>query len=276
MGIMDKVMKAMTPEGVGTVEAAAKHMTWEQIEEYEAKGVDMSEYREVKERLEQEKERAAAEIENAHASTIDMSKLDRYKSTPRIEDEFLTGVCESYGLNKKKINQAAEAPLVYATIVQANSDLFKPGKRKRLPAVVVFSTNPEHYYNVELLSRVANKISDLSDLVREPKLKLNIGIIDSIIYSIHKKRNPEGLPEDCKKLLRTLYDSQSIFCFPVGESICDGETGIWCATYTFEKQEELPASCLTSNSVVPFLIKSELKENRIADLMLIPAQFYSK
>ena len=140
-----------------------------------------------------------------------------------------------------------ESPVIYAAVVQANSALWRPGDNDYYPAVFVFALDKKHIHDVEWLSQMAEKISELSD--------------------------SPTVPDDCRKLINTLHDSQSEFCFRIGKSV-SGDADAWCATYKFDKQSALPRKALPSDGIVPFLLKANPVENQFVDFKLIPSELY--
>ena len=140
-----------------------------------------------------------------------------------------------------------ESPVIYAAVVQANSALWRPGDNDYYPAVFVFALDKKYTYDVEWLSQMAEKISELSD--------------------------SPTVPDDCRKLINTLRDSQSEFCFRIGKSV-SGDADAWCATYKFDKQSALPRKALPSDGIVPFLLKANPVENQFVDFKLIPFELY--
>jgi len=82
-----------------------------------------------------------------------------------------------------------------------------------------------------------------------------------------------SVPEDCKKMIEILNDDLSIFCFKIGNSLCNGiET--WCATVNIN-QTLLPNRSLPSDGVIPLLLLGELKENISLSLITINGVYYS-
>ena len=110
-----------------------------------------------------------------------------------------------------------------------------------------FALDKKHIHDVEWLSQMAEKISELSD--------------------------SPTVPDDCRKLINTLRDSQSEFCFRIGKSV-SGDADAWCATYKFDKQSALPRKALPSDGIVPFLLKANPVENQFVDFKLIPSELY--
>ena len=94
-----------------------------------------------------------------------------------------------------------------------------------------------------------------------------------IAEEINVLQDADQIPGDCRKLIQTLRDDTSEFCFRIGKSVC-GDANAWCATYKFDKQTALPRKALPSDGIVPFLLKSAPVENQFVDFKLIPTEFY--
>ena len=190
------------------------------------------------------------EEEEAFDNPTRLDRLKPYLQTPRdMETPFFRAVAgNSPWLFKDRWKKKyTESPVIYAAVVQANSALWRPGDNDYYPAVFVFALDKKHIHDVEWLSQMAEKISELSD--------------------------SPTVPDDCRKLINTLRDSQSEFCFRIGKSV-SGDADAWCATYKFDKQSALPRKALPSDGIVPFLLKANPVENQFVDFKLIPSELY--
>ena len=229
------------------------NMTEEDLKEMEAQGCDVTELRaklSKRKAEEEELERRMEEEREAFQNPTDLDKLAPYARTPRSMDTpFFKAVAGNapWLFKDRWKKKYTEAPLIYAAVVQANTDLWMPGNNDYYPAVFVFALDEEHIRNNEWLTELASIIHDLKDAAR--------------------------LPDDCRKLIETLRDDTSGFCFRIGRSIC-GEADAWCATYKFDKQTKLPRKALPSDGIVPFLLKSKPVENQFVDFKLIPSELY--
>ena len=179
-----------------------------------------------------------------------LDRLKPYLQTPRdMETPFFRAVAGNapWLFKDRWKKKYTESPVVYAAVVQANSALWRPGDNDYYPAVFVFALDKKHIHDVEWLSQMAEKISELSD--------------------------SPTVPDDCRKLINTLRDSESEFCFRIGRSV-SGDADAWCATYKFDKQSALPRKALPSDGIVPFLLKANPVENQFVDFKLIPSELY--
>lgn len=209
-----------------------EQMTKEDLDQMEKDGCDVTELRAKLERKYMEQKA----VETKRTEAIHLEKLDAYKATPRRTDTpfFMELAGKSPSDNQNYKIQYSE--LIYAAVVQANSDLWEPGSGEYLPAVVVYTNDKDLRYDIQWLKQIAEKISSLKD--------------------------SKDVPEDCKKFIKTLKDDQSMFHYKVGSSIA-GNADVWCETFNFPKQSNLPNSCLPPNGILPFLFFSnELVEGR--------------
>lgn len=229
------------------------NMTEEDIKILEAQGCDVSELRvkRAKQAAEEEEKSKQEEKERENfQNPICLDKLKPYLPIPRdMGTPFFKAVAGSapWLFKDRWKKKYTESPLIYAAVVQANSDLWMPGNNEYYPAVFVFALNSCYTHNVEWLQEMANKI--------------------------HTLKSASQIPDDCRKLISTLRDDTSEFCFRIGKSVC-GEADAWCATYKFDKQSALPRKALPSEGVLPFLLKAAPVENQFVEFKLIPSEFY--
>lgn len=229
------------------------HLTEEDLNEMEAHGHDVTELRAklARRKMEEEElERRMQEEREAFQNPTALDKLAPYARTPRSMDTpFFKAVAGNPPLLFKDRwrKKYTESPLIYAAVVQANTDLWMPGNNDYYPAVFVFALDENHIRDTEWLTEMA-----------------------SIIYDM---KTTDRLPDDCRKLIETLRDDTSEFCFRIGRSVC-GDADAWCATYKFDKQSALPRKALPSDGIVPFLLKSKPVENQFVDFKMIPSELY--
>lgn len=229
------------------------NMTEEDIATMEAQGCDVTEIREKRAQRAKEEAEEVRRQEEEIASFNNKTRLDKlkpYLQTPRdMETPFFKGVAGSapWLFKDRWKKKYTESPVVYAAVVQANTALWMPGNNDYYPAVFVFATDSKHIHDVEWLKQMAEKISTL--------------------------KNSSSVPADCSKMIETLRDDSSEFCFPIGKSVC-GDADAWCATYKFDKQTALPRKALPADGIVPFLLKAKPVKNQFVDFKLIPAEFY--
>jgi hypothetical protein len=216
----------------------------------EKQGIDVADYKAYVAARDGKDGEAAGECCEKFNNPVDLSKLDAYIPVPRdVNGDFVRTVAGKLPLfgKDKKLQKVAGGALIYAAVVQANSDLWQPGKEDYLPAVLVFALDEAHRYNVKWLKETADRI--------------------------HQLKNAADIPQDCSRLVASLRDDQSLFCWKVGNSISDGADA-WCAVYKFEKQTILPRQCLPSEGIVPFILREGPEENVGVWFYDIPGQLY--
>lgn len=256
MGFFDKLVPAIKGlqdtlfklQGVkpGKSSDWQEHMTDADIAELEKMGCDVTELKAQQAVRNQAAEQERAELELSFAP-IKLEKLDIYKQVPRSEDsEFfkdIAGKPPTLGSKEKWLNKYKNTEIVYASIVQANSDLWEPGEGEYLPAVIVYTNDKTLRYDIDFLKRMAEKVNELQEIASA------------------------DVPDDCKEFIKTLQDQQSIFFEKIGKSVT-GEVDVWCETFSFPYQTDLPNSRLPPNGIIPLLMDSE----RALDL--IPGKYY--
>ena len=160
----------------------------------------------------------------------DLHKLDTYYTVPRSDSSsfFLDTAGKPPLLGKDKWrNSFINAPLVYAKIVQANTDLFIPGNAKFRPVVMVFALDPVHCNNILWLYDTVDKICQMKEAA--------------------------NVPDDCRKFIDVMRDDFSRFCFPLNQTIA-GTADAWCVTFTINEQSVLPGQRLPLDGILPFLL----------------------
>lgn len=224
-------------------------LTEEEVRELEAKGYDTAELRAKRAQRHKELDEEEEKRE-AFQNPTNLDKLKPYLRTPRSMDTpFFKAVAgsEPWFFKDRWRKKYTGAPLIYAAVVQANTDLWIPGNNDYYPAVFVFALDEKHMHDTAWLSQMAEEV--------------------------HALQEADHLPDDCRKLIETLRDDTSEFCFRIGKSIC-GDADAWCATYKFDNQKVLPRKALPSDGIVPFLLKAAPVVNQFVDFKVIPADFY--
>ena len=230
-----------------------------QLEQYEKQGWDVSEWKPAA--LEKAGKQAAQQVNAAadrkaareaydQANPVELDRLAPYIAAPRDPgSEFVSDAVGKAMLGKdKKCKAMAQAPLVYAAVVQANNALWDPGDGSLLPAVLVIAADSAHKNNIDWLKKTAEAINSL--------------------------KRGGGEQADMKNLIQTLRNDKSMFCFKLGASVA-GDADAWCATFTFDKQSVLPGKRIPGDGVLPFLLTEQPKENKFIQLTLVPAKYYS-
>ena len=278
MGLFSKMTEKVTKEW-------AQNLTPEQIEEYERQGMDMSEYRIINEEYRAEQQRII--------DAVDLSMLERYKNPCNVVGDFVDDVAKFNGVSDKKKGSLEQMPLIYGKVVQAYYGLYKPctGKDKGGGGmVVVFALDDEHRYNEEWLTKTAERISEMKELLNNQpdsmfeKICGFLKLKDNIIYSLtleimFDKKKQKVLPEDCRNFIGVLSNDKSSFCFPLGKSL-SGDADAWCATFSLDDQTKLPFSIIPHNKIIPLLLSEPPKQRILFGLedtaKLVPPNYYTK
>lgn len=229
-----------------------ENLTLEQIEDLERQGCDMTEYRQRFEEREAARKAHLAEIRQKSLDALDMERLTPYlNAVPRdLESEFVKDAVAFNHLPSKKIKRLADAPIVYASVVQAHYALYEPGAvdEQGYGVVFCFALDEKHKYDTVWLRELAGKISEMKE--------------------------SSSVPSDCAKFIKTLRDDQSIFCFKLGESLC-GDADAWCATHPVYFPSRLPLGYLPATKILPMLLIEKPEVNQPIELRPIPFKYYT-
>lgn len=270
MGLFSNMTKKFTEEW-------ANNLTLEEIEEYERKGVDMSEYRVIYEENQAERQRLI--------NLLDLNLLNKYKTAH--DPDFMEEVAKFNKLSNKKKQKLEQATLVYAKVVQAHSALFRSNPKNKDGAGIVFlfTLDNTHRYDEEWLTKTANLISDMKARVEqnEPKgffytLCRFLQIENNFFISSHIwKQKLKVVPEDCRSFMSCLCNDESSFCMKLGNTLSEG-VDVWCGTYSLWDQSQLPMAQIPPNRIIPLLlIGNPEKYGRMdAEAQLIPPAYYTK
>lgn len=250
MGFLESLGQIMSKLFASQTRAATQqwveNMTLEDIEEMERQGCDMTEYRQ---RYEEHQAKLKADYERRLAM-LDYPKLEQYMNTPRDpESDFVKDTIALGKLSSKDRAKMLDAKIIYGAVVQAHSALWEPRSGGGVAAVFVFAMDDEHMYNEKWLLNVANKIGEMKE--------------------------SNNVPKDNEKFIKTLRDSQSMFCFKLGESLSGGADA-WCGTFAIDKQEALPDSCMPVTHILPLMMLEYPEYNYLARFELIPSKYYTK
>ena len=138
----------------------------ERLDELEAQGYDVSEYRKAKQDVRTARNAAQEEIRNGHENCTNLSMLEPYMKTPRsAESEFFKSVAGKapwFGKDKWR-RKYCEGPIVYRGVVTAQSELYKPGHKgdEAFYAITIVAVDKEHQCNEEWMQRVIKQLQDM-------------------------------------------------------------------------------------------------------------------
>ena len=231
-------------------------VTDERLDELEAQGYDVSEYRKAKQNARSAKNAILEEIRNAHENCTNLTKLEPYMKTPRnIESEFFKAVAGKapwFGKDKWR-RKYSEAPIVYRGVVAAQSELYKPSDKGEdaFYAVTIVAVDKAHQCNEEWMQRVIKQLQDMQ-----------AGKVDT--------------PSDCAELVDMMdeVDNEGDWrTGMLGMSIAEGAEAYYRKDVFFRKN--LPNGFLPTNGILPQVCTNiPVKESHLPLTDNIPVQFY--
>ena len=228
----------------------------ERLDELEAQGYDVSEYRKAKQNARSAKNAILEEIRNAHENCTNLTKLEPYMKTPRnIESEFFKAVAGKapwFGKDKWR-RKYSEAPIVYRGVVAAQSELYKPSDKGEdaFYAITIVAVDKAHQCNEEWMQRVIKQLQDMQ-----------AGKVDT--------------PSDCAELVDMMdeVDNEGDWrTGMLGMSIAEGAEAYYRKDVFFRKN--LPNGFLPTNGILPQVCTNiPVKESHLPLTDDIPVQFY--
>ena len=228
----------------------------ERLDELEAQGYDVSEYRKAKQNARSAKNAILEEIRNAHENCTNLTKLEPYMKTPRnIESEFFKAVAGKapwFGKDKWR-RKYSEGPIVYRGVVAAQSELYEPSDKGEdvFNAVTIVAVDKAHQCNEEWMQRVIKQLQDMQ-----------AGKVDT--------------PSDCAELVDMMdeVDNEGDWrSGKLGMSIAEGAKAYYRKDVLFRKN--LPNGFLPTNGIVPQVCTYlPVKESHVPLTTYIPVQFY--
>ena len=228
----------------------------ERLDELEAQGYDVSEYRKAKQNARSAKNAILEEIRNAHENCTNLTKLEPYMKTPRnIESDFFKAVAGKapwFGKDKWR-RKYSEAPIVYRGVVAAQSELYKPSDKGEdaFYAVTIVAVDKAHQCNEEWMQRVIKQLQDMQ-----------AGKVDT--------------PSDCAELVDMMdeVDNEGDWrTGMLGMSIAEGAEAYYRKDVFFRKN--LPNGFLPTNGILPQVCTNiPVKESHLPLTDDIPVQFY--
>ena len=228
----------------------------ERLDELEAQGYDVSEYRKAKQNARSAKNAILEEIRNAHENCTNLTKLEPYMKTPRnIESEFFKAVAGKapwFGKDKWR-RKYSEAPIVYRGVVAAQSELYKPSDKGEdaFYAVTIVAVDKAHQCNEEWMQRVIKQLQDMQ-----------AGKVDT--------------PSDCAELVDMMNEVDNEGDWRtgmLGMSIAEGAEAYYRKDVFFRKN--LPNGFLPTNGILPQVCTNiPIKESHLPLTDDIPVQFY--
>ena len=176
-------------------------------------------------------------------------KLSAYKEIPHPVDEAFYKIYEkppTFGKEKWQ-ERVANYPLVYAAVVQAYSPLYETPEEDE--------DNHGGMVMVAAMSRV--RCCDAA-------------WIQGVAKKVQEVRDSAKVPEDAKKIVKLLRDTESGFCEILPVSLTGGEE-VWCWTATAQPLD-LPDQKIPSHRILPFIMQEP--EVNMGGFRLISAKAY--
>lgn len=204
----------------------------ERLDELEAQGYDVSEYRQAKQDVSSARNATQEEIRNGHENCTNLSKLEPYMKTPRsTESEFFKSVAGKapwFGKDKWR-RKYSEGPIVYRGVVAAQSELYKPGNKggEAFHAITIVAVDKEHQCNEEWMQRVIKQLQDM-------------------------QAGKVAIPSDCAELVDVMNEVDNDGDWRsgmLGMSIAEGAEAHYRKDVLYRK--DLPNGFLPANGIIP-------------------------
>ena len=228
----------------------------ERLDELEAQGYDVSEYRKAKQNARSAKNAILEEIRNAHENCTNLTKLEPYMKTPRnIESEFFKAVAGKapwFGKDKWR-RKYSEGPIVYRGVVAAQSELYQPSDKGEdgFYAITIVAVDKAHQCNEEWMQRVIKQLQDM-------------------------QAGKVAISSDCAELVDMMdeVDNEGDWrTGMLGMSIAEGAEAYYRKDVFFRKN--LPNGFLPTNGILPQVCTNiPVKESHVPLTDDIPVQFY--
>ena len=228
----------------------------ERLDELEAQGYDVSEYRKAKQNARSAKNAILEEIRNAHENCTNLTKLEPYMKTPRnIESEFFKAVAGKapwFGKDKWR-RKYSEGPIVYRGVVAAQSELYKPSDKGEdaFYTITIVAVDKAHQCNEEWMQRVIKQLQDM-------------------------QAGKVAISSDCAELVDMMDEVDNEGDWRTGRlgmSIAEGAEAYYRKDVFFRKN--LPNGFLPTNGILPQVCTNiPVKESHLPLTDDIPVQFY--
>lgn len=228
----------------------------ERLDELEAQGYDVSEYRQAKQAVRGVGNVTQEEIRNGQENCTNLSKLEPYMKTPRsTENEFFKSVAGKapwFGKDKWR-RKYSEGPIVYRGVVAAQSELYRPGNNVEdaFYAITIVAVDKEHQCNEAWMQRVIKQLQDM-------------------------QAGKVAIPSDCAELVDVMNEVDNDGDWRsgmLGMSIAEGAEAHYRKDVLYRK--DLPNGFLPSNGIIPQVCTNfPVKKSHSPLTANIPAQFY--
>ena len=228
----------------------------ERLDELEAQGYDVSEYRQAKQAVRGVGNVTQEEIRNGQENCTNLSKLEPYMKTPRsTENEFFKSVAGKapwFGKDKWR-RKYSEGPIVYRGVVAAQSELYRPGNNVEdaFYAITIVAVDKEHQCNEAWMQRVIKQLQDM-------------------------QAGKVAIPSDCAELVDVMNEVDNDGDWRsgmLGMSIAEGAEAHYRKDVLYRK--DLPNGFLPANGIIPQVCTYvPVKKSHSPLTANIPTQFY--
>jgi len=214
------------------LEAAKANVSEERIEELEAQGYDMTEYREALNAKKAEQEQKINTLKENYKNPTDLKKLEPYVKTPRsTETEFfkaVAGKAPFFGKSKWRAKYS-EAPIIYMAVLDGPDEALAPPTNGdgSYYFITIYAMDEAHARNEEWLQRVVTALKEMRDRKRDT-------------------------PEDCREvvdMMRNKDDESDWRSGWLGQSIAEGAKAYYRRSVI--EQKYLPQGFLPDNGILP-------------------------
>ena len=228
----------------------------ERLDELEAQGYDVSEYRKAKQDVRGARNATQEEIRNGHENCTNLSKLEPYMKTPRsTESEFFKSVAGKapwFGKDKWR-RKYSEGPIVYRGVVAAQSELLQTWQKggEAFHAINIVAVDKAHQCNEAWMQRVIKQLQEM-------------------------QAGKVAIPSDCAELVDVMNEVDNDGDWRsgmLGMSIAEGAEAHYRKDVLYRK--DLPNGFLPTNGIIPQVCTYvPVKKSHSPLTANIPAQFY--
>jgi len=248
--------------------------TWEDIEQYEKQGIDVTEMK--AEYLAKQQLKEELRFWDKSDENVDVTKLDQY--TPfDINSQFAKDTVGTwpwlFGKAKRK-EENSNATIKYACVVQCDSHLWKSVSHEDLlPTTVVYvsSLNEKYSKDVSLLKKIAERLIEFSD-ENEKEVK------NSTQYSDATKKLWKDLDKAATENVHTFTSKLDQSVFSEYKNLDEFQLYVW--TEYLVEDKKLPWKKLPSDWIIPFVSTAHTNipnSHWLSSYMNhVPAKYWSK
>lgn len=237
------------------LEAAKVSVSEDRLDELEAQGYDVSEYRNALNAKKAEQEEKVRTLRGNHQNPTDLKKLEPYVETPRgTETPFfkaVAGKAPFFGKSKWRARYS-EGPIVYEAVLDCpNEALAPPTDDGGYHCITLYAIDSGHARDEAWLQRVMTALRDMRDRKRDT-------------------------PEDCMEVVDMMRNKDNEGDWRSGWSglsIAEGAQAYYHKAVVFQK--DLPNGFIPDNYILPKVCTSiPQKAGHVPLVSVIPPVFY--